>query len=114
MRRPEAPDLDAGLPRALERRLARRYGQSAGRRVRLAAALRAIVVLVRRHPRAALDMAGAGIVQASRTSVRELAARLGRYDRSAAARPRRPLTRRELRAFRRLLDREAEAPSKNS
>jgi hypothetical protein len=108
MRRPEAPDLDAGLPRALERRLARRYGQSAGRRVRLAAAVRAIVVLVHRHPRAALDIAGAGIVQASRSSVRELTARLGRYDRPQAAKTRRRLTRREMRAFRRLLDREAE------
>jgi hypothetical protein len=111
MRRPEAPDLDTGLPRALERRLARRYGRSAGRRVRLAAALRAIVVLVRRHPRAVLDMAGAGMVQASRTGVRELTARLGRYDRPAVARPRRPLTRRELRAFRRLLDREGDVRS---
>jgi hypothetical protein len=107
MGRTGVPDLDTGLPHALERRLIRRYGRSAGGRMRLAAAVRALVVLVRRHPRAALDMAGAGMVQASRTGVRELTARLGRYDRSPAAAPRARLTRREMRAFRRLLDRDA-------
>ena len=107
MGRAEVPDLDTGLPPALERRLARRYGRSAGRRMRLAAALRAIVVLVRRHPQAVLDMAGAGMIQASRTGVRELTARLSRYDRPQATSPRRRLTRREMRQFQRLLDREA-------
>jgi hypothetical protein len=77
--------------------------------MRLAAGLRAVVVLVRRHPQAALDMAGAGMIQASRTGVRELTARLGRYDRSLAA-PGRRLTKREVRQFRRLLDREAGGP----
>jgi hypothetical protein len=106
MGRTEVPHLDTGLPHALERRLVRRYGRSAGGRMRLAAALRALVVLVRRHPRAALDVAGAGMIQASRTGMRELTARLGSYDRSVAAAPRPRLTRREMRAFRRLLDRE--------
>jgi hypothetical protein len=110
MGRAEVPDLDTGLPHALERRLARRYGRSAGGRMRLAAALRALVVLVRRHPQAALDMARAGMIQASRTGVRELTARLGRYDRSRAASSRPRLTRREMRAFRRLLERDAGRP----
>jgi hypothetical protein len=85
MGRAETPDLDTGLPHALERRLARRYGRSAGGRMRL------------------------GMIQASRTGVRELTARLGRYDRSLAA-PGRRLTKREVRQFRRLLDREAGGP----
>jgi hypothetical protein len=107
MGRAEIPDLDTGLPHALERRLVRHYGRSAGGRMRLAAALRALVVLVRRHPRAALDVAGAGMIQASRTGVRELTARLSRCDRSQAAGLRPRLTKREMRKFQRLLDRDA-------
>jgi hypothetical protein len=99
-----------GGPGRLERALVRRYGRTPGSRIRLAAAVRALAVLVRRHPRAAADMAAAGAIQAARTGVRELHARLGAWERPAeppaaeAREARRPLTRRERRRFRRLLD----------
>ena len=46
--------------------------RSPGRRIRLAVLLKAVGVLVRRHPAAALDMAGAGLVEAGRSSFLEL------------------------------------------
>ena len=105
----DRPRLDSGLPPPLERQLIRRYGRTPAGRMKLAAALKALAVLVRRHPRAMLDMVGSGAVQAARVGVQEVSARVGRYERdeAAAARPpaRRPLTRREWRRFRKALDR---------
>ena len=83
------PRVRSGLPRPLERRLMRKYGRTTAGRMKMAAALRALAVLIRRHPRAALDMAGAGLVQAGRVGLQDL-------------------TRRELRRFRKLLDADAQ------
>ncbi|MGK6316082.1 hypothetical protein [Neorhizobium sp. DT-125] len=50
----------------------KRYGKTAAGRVGTAAMLRALSVLVRHHPRAALDMAGAGLKQAGRSGFEEV------------------------------------------
>jgi histone H3/H4 len=93
-----------GLPRPVDRRLARRYGKSATGRMKLAAAAKALSVLLRRHPKAALDMAAAAALAAGRVGVRGLTDRLGRLDRGAPVpEPPRPLSRRERRRFLRLL-----------
>ena len=92
-----------GLPRPVERRLVRRYGKTATGRMTLAAAVKALSVLVRRHPKAALDMAAAAALKAGRVGVQGLTERLGRLERPAAAEPRRPLSRRERRRFLRAL-----------
>ena len=55
-------------------------------------------MLIRRHPRAAVDMAAAAAVKAGRVGVQGLTDRLGRLERPAAP-PRRPLSRREVRRF---------------
>jgi hypothetical protein len=97
----------SGLPRPVERALMRRYGATTAGRMKAAGVMRALVVLLGRHPRAALDMAGAGLLQASRVGVRDLTRRLARYDREAATKPpaRPPMTRAELRRFAMCLDR---------
>jgi hypothetical protein len=102
-------EAKSGLPLQVERRLMRHYGRTPAGRIKLAAALRALGVLVRRHPKATLDMLGAGAVQAARVGVQELTHRLSRYDRDEAAPERRRLTPREWRRFRKLLDRTAGA-----
>jgi hypothetical protein len=50
----------------------KRYGKSATGRIGTAAVLRALAVLIRRHPGAAFDMLGAGITEAGRSGVAEL------------------------------------------
>jgi hypothetical protein len=92
-----------GLPRPVERRLMRRYGRSTAGRMGLAAAVKALTVLVKRHPRATLDAAAAAAVSASRVGVQGLTERLGRLERAAQAPMRRRLSKREVRAFVRLL-----------
>lgn len=69
-RRPP-PQARSGLPGPLERRLLKPYCGSATGRVGASAVLRALSVLVRRHPRAALDALWAGAVQAGRTGLQE-------------------------------------------
>jgi hypothetical protein len=99
-------DALTGLPKRVDRRLARRYGKTATGRMKLAAAAKALSVLLRRHPKAALDMAAAAALAAGRVGVRGLTDRLGRLDRGAttpAREPPRPLSRRERRRFLRLL-----------
>ncbi len=86
-----------GLPGPVERRLVNRYGRTAAGRVGLAAAVKALSVLIRRHPRAAVDMAAAAAVKAGRVGVQGLTDRLGRLERPTP--PRRPLSRREVRRF---------------
>ena len=90
------PRVQSGLPRAIERQLMCRYARTTAGRMTLAAALRALAVLVGRHPRAALDAAGSGLVQAGRVGVQDLTRRLGRYERRtsppAEAGRRAPLT----------------------
>ena len=111
MPRDPIPHVHSGLPRPLERRLMRKYGRTTAGRMKMAAALRALAVLIGRHPRAALDMAGAGLVQAGRVGVQDLTRRLSRFDRRAEApeaEPRPTLTRRELRRFRKMLDADAQ------
>ena len=49
----------------------------------MVAALRALAVLIGHHTRAALDMAGAGLLQASRVGVQESTQRPRRYEHSA-------------------------------
>ena len=66
------PDARSHLPRRIERRLLRRYATSAFGRIGSTAVLRALSVLVRRHPRAALDAASAGFAQAARTTFHEI------------------------------------------
>jgi len=97
-----------GLPRPVDRRLVRRYGKTATARMKLAAAAKALSVLLRRHPKAALDMAAAAAVAAGRVGVRGLTNRLARLDRRDAHEPAptelpRRLTRSEQRRFLRLL-----------
>ena len=93
-----------GLPAPLERRLIDRYGRTASGRITLAAAAKALSVLLKRHPGAALDMAAAAAVKAGRVGVHTLAERL---EHLATLRPtaikRRPLSRPELRRFVRML-----------
>jgi hypothetical protein len=90
-----------GLPAPVERRLVARYGQTSAGRIGLAAAVKALTVLIRKHPRAAVDMAAAAALKASRVGVQGLTERLGRLERTEP--PRRPLTRREMRRFLKLL-----------
>jgi hypothetical protein len=95
-----------GLPAPVERRLVDRYGRTMTGRIGLAAAVKALSVLIRRHPRAALDMTAAAALKAGRVGVQGLTERLGRLERPAT--PRRRLSRREMRRFIELLD--AEGP----
>ena len=96
-----------GLPRPVDRRLVRRYGKTATARMKLAAAAKALSVLLRRHPKAALDMAAAAAVAAGRVGVRGLTNRVARLDRHphrpAPTEPPRRLKRSEQRRFLRLL-----------
>ena len=98
-----------GLPRVVERRVLKRYGGTKARRVGIAATVKALSVLLRKHPRAALDMATAAALQASRAGVREMTGALRRFERpETEARPAtraRPLARREVRRFLKLLRR---------
>jgi hypothetical protein len=60
------------LPQPIERMVLRRYKGSAGSRLGAAVTLRALGVLLRDHPKAALDMAGAGLAQAGRSGFEEV------------------------------------------
>ena len=80
----ELPDARSGLPKPIERTLVRPYADTALHRVGVAAAVRALGVLVRKHPRAAVNMFGAAIVQAGRTGFAEVKKKL------TPARKRRP------------------------
>ncbi|WP_420962378.1 hypothetical protein [Brucella sp. IR073] len=68
------PETRSGLPHFLEKRLAGNTGDSAFARMMAAGKLRAIGVLVRKHPRAVFDALSAGIWQAGRVGVDELLA----------------------------------------
>jgi hypothetical protein len=90
-----------GLPTPIERRLVGRYGRTVAGRAGLAAAIKALSVLIRRHPHAALDMAAAAAVKAGRVGVQSLTERLAPMERTRP--PSRPLSRRETRRFLKLL-----------
>ena len=75
-------DAIAHLPEALESRLLKPFAGSAGSRIGASAALKALKVLVRRHPEAALDMAGAAALQAGRAGVSEIRKALGKTPRT--------------------------------
>ena len=62
----------SGLPRPVERWLLRRHDDTALHRITATAVLRAAGVLLRRHPRAALDVVGAGAMQAGRAALSEV------------------------------------------
>ncbi len=88
----------------MERRLIDRYGRTASGRITLAAAAKALSVLLKRHPRAALDMAAAAAVKAGRVGVHTVAERLERLATPRqTAMKRRPLSRTEVRLFLRML-----------
>jgi len=101
----------AGGAGRIERRLVRRHARTTAGRMKLAAAFRAVAVLARRHPGAMADMVASGAVAAARTGVQELSARLRRWKgpgdsgQEVEAAGRRPLSGREWKRFRRLLDR---------
>ena len=66
----------------------KRYGKSAAGRVGAAAVLRALGVLVRHHPRAAVSVAGAGLKEAGRAGIGEIKEKLpfggGRHEDTSA------------------------------
>ena len=98
--------MRAGRPGRIEGRLLSRYGRTTPARLGLAAVVKAVAVLVRRHPRAALDAAAAGLVHAGRVGVHDLTERLRGPEKTGEEPPRpRPLSKTELRRFVRLLDR---------
>lgn len=70
------PDAHSGLPKPVERLLMRPYAGSATGRIGASATLRALGVLVRKHPKAAFDMLRAGAAQAGRTSFGEIKGKL--------------------------------------
>ena len=98
--RDPVPEARSGLPRPLERRLMKRYGRHRRRADQAGRGAQGAGVLVRHHPRAALEMLGAGAIQAGRAGVQELTRKLGAYDRPARRNACCPLSRRELRRFR--------------
>ena len=53
---------ESDLPKRVERRLERHYGRTPGGRVKLAAALGALGILVRQHPKVLMGMIGAGAI----------------------------------------------------
>ena len=93
-----------GLPTPVERRLVARYGRTVPARIALAAAVKALSVLLKRHPRAALDMAAAAAVKAGRVGVHVLVERLEHLEtpREPAIK-RQALSRPEVRRFVRML-----------
>lgn len=70
----EPPDARSGLPKTVEHHLTDR--PTATGRIGTSALLRAMSVLVRQHPRAALHMFRAGVAQAARASAWEVRQRL--------------------------------------
>jgi hypothetical protein len=58
----------------LKRLVLKRYGKTAAGRIGAAAVLKALGVLVRRHPKTALEMAGAGLSEAGRAGFQEIKA----------------------------------------
>jgi hypothetical protein len=66
----KAPPLR--LSRAIKARLLKRFGGTARSRIGASAGLRALSVLLKRHPDAALDMAGAAALDAGRSGLSEL------------------------------------------
>lgn len=70
------PDAHSGLPRPVERLLMRPYAETAKGRIGASATLRALSVLVRKHPKAAFDMLRAGATQAGRTGLGEIKGKL--------------------------------------
>jgi len=93
-----------GLPTPVERRLVARYGRTVPARITLAAAVKALSVLLKRHPRAALDMAAAAAVKAGRVGVHVLVERLEHLETPRGpALKRQALSRQEVRRFVRML-----------
>jgi hypothetical protein len=103
-----------GLPGPVERRLLDRYGRTAPSRIALAAAVKALTVLLKRHPRAALDMAAAAAIQAGRVGVQGITERLAHLEGKPSEVDRPQLSRREVRRFIRMLqEKEFSGPRPN-
>ena len=101
------PDAHSGLPKPIEQRLVSPYSDTFLGRVGAAAVVRALGVLVRKHPRAALHIAGAGALQAAKTSYSETKkAIFGRSSEMSAEQPRAltKVDKKKLRELRKLLE----------
>jgi hypothetical protein len=61
-----------GLPRPLKRLIVKRYSTSPAGRIATAAMLGAFGTLLRKHPKAVLDMTGAGLKQAGSSALGEI------------------------------------------
>jgi hypothetical protein len=87
----EPPDARSHLPKPVERRLLRPYADSAVGRIASGGALRALSVLVRKHPKAALHVLASGAAAASRIGwgdlKQKLASLIGREGPSQTAAP---------------------------
>ncbi|WP_254027226.1 hypothetical protein [Mesorhizobium ventifaucium] len=85
------------MPKFVERRLLQPYSDTILHRVEGAAAVRALGVLIRKHPRTALDMLGSGLAQAGLVGIREIKNKI-KGEHPQAARAGMPkLTKRQLR-----------------
>jgi hypothetical protein len=105
------PDAHSGLPKPIEQRLVSPYSDTFLGRVGAAAVVRALGVLVRKHPRAALHIAGAGALQAAKTSYAETKkAIFGRSCETSAEQPRAmtKVDKKKLRQLRKLLEKNAQ------
>lgn len=103
------PEARSGLPKFVERRLLEPYSDTVVHRVEGAAVVRALGVLVRKHPRAGLDMLGSGLAQAGRVGWGEIKRKIkgapsDTIDGEARGGMRNKLTKRELRRLARALD----------
>ncbi len=72
------PDARTHLPKVIERRLLRPYAGSVSGRIGASAVFRALSTLIRKHPKVALQVFGAGVVQAGKSSVGELKGKFGK------------------------------------
>jgi hypothetical protein len=92
-----------GLPTPIERHLVDRFGRTASARHTLAAAVKALSVLARRHPAAALDMAATAAVKTGRVGVHRLAEKLSLPHPDPPVANRQPPSRTEIRRSLRVL-----------
>ena len=107
MDKDKIPDAHSGLPKPIERRLVSPYSETFLGRIGAAAVVRALGVLVRKHPRAALHIAGAGVLQAAKTSYAETKKALFSTSQESAEKESRPVTKidkKKLKALRRALE----------
>jgi hypothetical protein len=101
------PDAHSGLPKPIERRLVSPYSGTFLGRIGAAAVVRALGVLLRKHPRAALHIVGAGALQAAKATYTETKKTLLSRSQPSAAHQPRPITKidkQKLKALRKALE----------